>query len=415
MNCCYKIIALLIALVPFSSWAQDYPYDITQYNFVDYTKCKIIFSKDSTKYTKIYDKLDSMIRYGKSSLSVVQIGASHTQADIFSNQMRYRMQTFHPGLIGGRGFVFPYKMCKTNNPTNYIVRYTGTWNTCRNVEWKRSCELGISGASATTTDPNASIIVSMSPNNKIQYDFNTVKIFTAPHANMYDIVPTINMGMYDVSRIDSLGYIEFKFKNYQSIASFQLQKTDELQNSFTLYGISLENDNPGITYSAIGINGASLGSWLGCEHFARQVKLLQPDWFVIFLGVNDGNSYSFSPDVFYNNYDNFLSRILQQCPNALFTFIVPNDYYLYRKRPNPAVAKEQEEMLRLVNKYGASMFSIYDCMGGLGMSRVWVEKGLMAYDKVHMTATGYTFCADMFFNAFLKTFDNYLQNKIAKK
>jgi hypothetical protein len=54
-------------------------------------------------------------------------------------------------------------------------------------------------------------------------------------------------------------------------------------------------------------------------------------------------------------------------------------------------------------------------MGGLGMSRVWVEKGLMAYDKVHMTATGYTFCADMFFNAFLKTFDNYLQNKIAKK
>ena len=104
--------------------AQDYPYDIDFYDFADYSKAKITFDKDSSSFRKLHVKLDSMIRYGKSSLSIVQLGASHTQADIFSGQMRQRLQTLHPGLIGARGFLFPYKMTKTNNPTNYSIKYS---------------------------------------------------------------------------------------------------------------------------------------------------------------------------------------------------------------------------------------------------------------------------------------------------
>lgn len=409
----------LLALLMVVAWglaasAQDYPYDVEQFNYVDYSKAKLVFSKDSAKFQKLYVKIDSMIRYGKSQMSVVQIGASHTQADIFSNQMRMRLQTLHPGMVGARGFVFPYKMTKSNNPSNYVIKYSGTWQTCRNVEWKRMCELGISGASATTTDSTASLIISMNPKNQIDYDFNEVKVFTAPHADMYEILPTVEMGPYTVERVDSLGYLKFKFSRYQKVASFRLHKTNEYQRFFTLYGFSLENDNPGITYHAIGINGASLGSWLACEHFYKQLQFLNPDWIVIFLGVNDGNSYSFSQEVFYANYDAFLTRIQEYCPNTLFTFIVPNDYYLLRRRPNPAVEKEEEAMLQLVDKYGGSMYSIYDIMGGLGSSNIWVSRGMMAYDKVHMSVAGYVFTANLFFNAFLRSYDNYLQNKVRK-
>nr|MCR5455394.1 hypothetical protein [Bacteroidales bacterium] len=61
--------------------------------------------------------------------------------------------------------------------------------------------------------------------------------------------------------------------------------------------------------------------------------------------------------------------------------------------------------------YHESMFSIYDCMGGFGSSQTWMNNGLMAHDRVHMTMAGYQLCADMFFNGFLKTFDNYLEKK----
>ncbi len=400
---------LLVALI--GSWtvkAQDYPYDLPFYNFVDYSKAKIVFSKDSSDFRKLHVKLDSMIRFGKSSLNVVQIGASHTQADIFSGQVRYRLQTFHPGLVGSRGLVFPYRMTKTNNPSNYIAKFSGVWTGCRNVEWRKACELGISGASGTTTDPNAAITITMNPSNPVEYDFNVVKVFTAPHANMYDIIPAGEMGAYKVTKNVELGYMEFKFEKYQKVANFRLMKTSDEQRSFTLYGLSLENDNPGITYSAMGINGASLKSWLACEHFASQVKMMEPDWFVILLGTNDGFVSNFNAEQFYTNYDEFISRIKKTCPNAVFTFVVPNDCYLFRKRPNPATEQQEQQILRLVAKYNASMFSIYDCMGGFGSSKTWVENGLMAGDKVHMTVAGYRLCADMFFNAFLRTYDNYL-------
>lgn len=404
-------ILLFICSLGFAS-AQDYPYDVTQYPFVDYSKSRLIFGKDSSRFNRLYTKMDSMIIYGKSSMSVVQIGASHTQADIFSNQMRYRLQKFHPGLVGARGFVFPYKMCKSNNPSNYVIKYSGIWTTCRNVEWKRTCELGISGASATTHDSTASFIISMNPKNPIAYDFNVLKVFTAPRLGMYDIEPIPDMGPYTVQRDTARGCITFTFRKYQTVASLRLRKTDPLQSEFTLYGFSLENDNPGITYHAIGINGASLRSWNGCQHFATQLKCLNPDWIVVFLGVNDGNSVNFDPQQFYNYYDVFMQNILRECPDVVFTLIVPNDYYLLRRRPNPAVAKEQEQMVRLAEKYGASVFSIYDVMGGLGMSDVWVRNGLMAYDKIHMTGAGYNFSANLFFNAFLRSYDNYLQNKV---
>ena len=410
----FFIFTVLTALTQISFaqyYAKGYPFDITDYPFADYSKGVMTFSKDSAKFERVYSKLDSMIMYGKGKLNIVQIGASHTQADIFSDRMRYRLQTLHPGLVGGRGFVFPYKMTKSNNPINYRITYTGFWTTCRNVEWKKTCELGISGASATTLDVKSRISITMNPQYAVKYDFNEVKIFTAPQAGQFEIVPDEDMGKYTVEKIDSLGYINIKFEKYLKVANFHFEKTSEEQNSFVLYGFSLENDNPGITYSAIGINGASLKSWLSCAHFERQLQKLEPDWLVIFLGVNDGNSLNFSQELFYSNYAAFIERIKKYCPNTVFTFIVPNDFYLLRRRPNPAMEKEEQSIKELVNRYGESMFSIYSLMGGFGSSTIWVHKGLMAYDKVHMTAAGYNFCADVFFNAFIKSYSNYLDKK----
>ncbi len=417
-----KFVKLILALTFFyfikitSAISQDYPYDITNYNFVNYDKNKLIFSNDPTNFEKIFEKIYAMISNGNQRLNVVQLGASHTQADIFSGRMRYRLQSLHPGMVGSRGFIFPYKMTKSNNPSNYSISYTGFWSTCRNIEWKRACQLGLAGISATTYDANATLTIKMNPNNPISYDFNIIKIITKPYSpDMYDIVPDTKCGGYTVKRIDSLGLTEFKFDKYLKSAAFHLEKSKENQKEFTLYGISLENDNPsGITYSAIGVNGASIKSWLACEFFAGQLKLLQPDWIVVFLGVNDGNTTNFSQETFYNNYVQLLDRIKFHCPNVNFTFVVPNDFYLYRKRPNPAVAKEEDAIKQLVNKYKATMWSLYDMMGGFGSSLTWVNKGLMAYDKVHMTASGYTFSADMFFNAFLEAYDDYVEKKIRK-
>ena len=404
---------LLISNINISTTsAQDYPYDVRIYPFVRYDKNKIHFSNDSSGFVKIYQKLDSMIMLGKGHLNVVQLGASHTQADVFSNQMRYRMQTFHPGLVGARGFVFPYRMTKSNNPSNYSVEYSGFWTTCRNIEYKKNDILGLGGVSATTLNSDAKLKVVMNPTNLIRYDCNRVLIFAEPAATQqFEIIPDVCMGNYTVKKDSLNGIIEYNFDRYSVDASFHLERTDSTQDHFTFYGMSLENDNPGITYHAIGINGARIPSWTRCSYFSRQLTALKPDWIVIYLGVNDGNTTKFSQDVYYNNYVSLLNDILYYNPGVQFTLIVPNDYFLLRRHPNPAVQLEQNAIEKLVNRYNCSMYSIYDVMGGLGSCLDWLKFGLMATDKVHFSIPGYTFTGNLFFNAFLQTYDNYLEKK----
>ena len=403
---------VLLTITAFTATAQDYPYDITQYPFVRYDLNKIHFSKDSSGFNRIYQKMDSLIMYGKGKLTVVQLGASHTQADVFSNQMRYRLQTFHPGLVGGRGFVFPYRMTKSNNPSNYAVEYSGFWTTCRNIEYKKNDILGLGGVSATTLTPTATLKVVMNPKNLIRYDCNRVQIFVEPNSHsLFEIVPDVCMGSYTVSKDIENGIIDYHFDRYSVDASFHLERTDTTQNHFTFYGMSLKNDNPGVTYHAIGINGARIPSWIRCSYFSRQLQALNPDWIVIYLGVNDGNSTRFSQDAYYSQYVSLLEDIRSHNPNVQFTLIVPNDYFLLRRHPNPNVELEQKAIMQLVNKYNCSMYSIYDVMGGLGSCITWLKYGLMASDKVHFTVAGYTYTGNLFFNAFLRTYDNYLEKK----
>jgi lysophospholipase L1-like esterase len=219
------------------------------------------------------------------------------------------------------------------------------------------------------------------------------------------------MGNYTVKKDIENGVIEYNFDRYSVDASFHLEQTDTLQNHFTFYGMSLENDNPGVTYHALGINGARIPSWIRCSYFSRQLKALNPDWVVIYLGVNDGNTTHFSQDSYYSQYVSLLDDIRMHNPKVQFTLIVPNDYFLLRRHPNPNVELEQKAIMQLVNKYNCSMYSIYDVMGGYGSCVTWLKHGLMASDKVHFSVAGYTYTGNLFFNAFLRTYDNYLEKK----
>ncbi len=96
----------------------EYPYQIDQYDFIHYDLNKFAFFDDSSHFTELFSKYDQLVSKGEGKLKIVHIGGSHLQADIYSDRIRKRLQTFQPGSNGGRGFVFPYTIAKTNNPTS---------------------------------------------------------------------------------------------------------------------------------------------------------------------------------------------------------------------------------------------------------------------------------------------------------
>lgn len=410
----YVLVFMTIAIISkISTHSQQYyyPFEIEKYSFIRYDRNNFIFFNDSSKFENIFDKYDSLIIHGKGQLKIVHIGGSHIQADVYTNKIRQRFQDFNYGLTGPRGFIFPYKVAKTNNPSNFKVRYTGLWDYCKNTQQKRNCTLGLSGYSISTYDPHSSIQISINTDSTAYYDFNRIKIFHNHDTTNFDILLNHEEDTIKISINDTLGYTEYEFSRYRDELILNFCKSDSIQNHFTIYGISFENDDPGTIYSSVGVNGAKLNSFLGCNLFVRHLSALSPDLIIISLGTNDGYSRNFNSLQYKENYVQLLKMIQQAAPEAAVLLTVPNDSYLYRRYINRNTEKMRSIIFEIAGNNNFAVWDFFTIMGGLNSSYAWNLNGMMNRDKIHFNRKGYLFKGDLFFNAFLKAYENHITFK----
>jgi len=412
----YKGIVLLIILgfgwnVPDLAQPFEYPYEIEKYDFIRYDLNRFKFYEDSSNFEALYQIFDNLISKGEGKLKIVHIGGSHLQADVYSDRMRKRMQTFQPGINGGRGLVFPYKIAGTNNPTNFNVSYSGTWENCKNVEKRKTCTLGLSGMSVTTYDTNSTLTISLPENQSVNYDFNTIKVFHQHDSLEY------NFNLRSASIIQNIivekdyGYTEVLLEDYVDQITLTLEKKDSLQTRFVLYGLSLETQDPGVVYHSIGVNGAKIPSYLRCNMFSQHLQALEPDWVILSIGTNDAYNRYFKSEEYKISYDSLLSLISQSVPNAAILLTVPNDSYLYRRYINRNTDEVRKVINELAREHHFGVWDFYSIMGGLNSIIIWQRFGLARNDKIHFTRKGYILKGDLFFNAFLKGYDHYIDNK----
>ena len=176
---------------------------------------------------------------------------------------------------------------------------------------------------------------------------------------------------------------------------------------FSIMGLLPENDFNGITYHSMGVNGASLQSWLRCEKFEEQMTFIKPDLAIMAIGVNDANvEYGrFSKETFKTRYNQLLSKIYAVNPNCAIIFITNNDCVVRVGRRsyglNKNTALVQQAMHELAEQHNAAVWDLYEIMGGLGSISVWNEVGLANKDRVHFLIPGYNLLGDMLYNAII--------------
>ena len=176
---------------------------------------------------------------------------------------------------------------------------------------------------------------------------------------------------------------------------------------FSIMGLLPENNFNGITYHSMGVNGASLQSWLRCERFEQQMTFIKPDLAIMAVGVNDANvEYGrFSKETFKARYNQLLSKIYAANPNCAVIFITNNDCVVrvgrrsYGLNKNTAIV--QQAMHELAEQHNAAVWDLYEIMGGLGSISVWNEIGLANKDRVHFLVPGYNLLGDMLYNAII--------------
>lgn len=370
---------------------------------------RLLFPGDSLAMERFFDKLDTLLCTGESRVSILHIGGSHVQAGVFSQQMRDHLLNLAPGLTAGRGLVFPFM--KTNTPASLVINRNGEWDYSRNAV-PFSTRLGLAGASVATSDTAASFSIVTREKNPRDitplFDFNLVKIL-----GYGDMAPVVHFnndilhGCYD----EEEGSYTFRLPDYTDSLYVDFNGQN---GTFTVTGVYLDNGMPGITYHDIGVNGAKVESYLSCEDFERDMRLVRPDLVIFGIGINDAASDTFTKEKFISDYNDLIGLIHEVSPDCALLFITNNDSYKrvrknkYEVNPNGTVAREA--FLTLGKQHNGAVWDFFQIMGGLKSMADWQNQGLAQQDKVHFTNAGYTLIGDLLYNALMDRYLEHLKN-----
>lgn len=387
------------------------------YPFVQYDINNYAFhSKKSRNFELLYEKMDTLIKKNEGKLNFYHIGGSHLQADIYTNDVREYLQERWDGVTGERGWVFPFDLAKTNNPGNYEFSSPNKWKPYRSVNHKPKkydFDYGLLGAAVTCDDSLVKI--------KFKYDrttskppFNHIRIFH----NIGEFPFGMNFGPHEIlvsERTHNLeiGYSDIYFSDLIDSLNIDIYRLGKFAPELEIHGFILMNDNPGFSYTAIGINGAGLYTYLANIRFEEQLKTYPPDFFAFSVGTNDGNvPYNkFRPEVYKKNLQKMMDMVLRANPDCAILLTVPNDSYYKRRYLNKNIGRERDMIVELAKEYDMAVWDLYGLMGGLGSSRTWKNNKLMRSDLIHFTHVGYHFKGELYIDGMLKFMDQMEQRK----
>lgn len=396
-------------------FAQPWLKELPQYDFIRYDLNRLQFPGDTAGWERVFRKFDRLIYDGEGQVQFLQLGGSHVQAGTWSHEVRTRLQTLAPGTQGGVGFVFPYRSAGTNGPWHYAIEQQGKWLASKNIDRNSAGLTGLAGYAITTTDSAARLRIYFRQDAGPMYDFNKVKVFHLMDSTQFRIHWDHPEDVKKTVTYPGLGVTEFQLAHYRDTLDLHFVKTDSLQQHFTLYGFSLETSDPGFVYHSMGVNGASVPSWLRSDLLGPQIQALQPDVVVFSVGINDANTTDFSPAAYERNYDSLITRIRNVSPNTVFLFTTNTDSYYKRKYPNRNAEKVRDTMIRLAKKYNGAVWDTYGVMGGLGSVKKWQAAGLGQADRVHFTPDGYRLLGDLLSEAIADAYIQHVERRYAGK
>lgn len=409
-----KKISFCLWLLTLPIVAQTYVLDTIhdKYTFVNWKANTIKMAESSPAFKSFFRKLDTIAKGGKEKLHIFHIGGSHIQADIYSNRLRSYLQTMSSTTKGQRGFIYPYSIAKTNNPGNYKIKYDGKWSGYRCSVRKDSVAWGLSGVTAVFKDTLSNIKIIANGNNyhENMYDFNKIRIFYDNWSDDYEISFKQDSIVSKVTENKQAHFIEYALNTTVEEIEFCVRKVKDTVNAeFLMMGVELMNDNTGIEYTSIGVNGGSFSYYERCRYFKEQLLLYKPDLFIISIGTNDAYHPDFDPKAYKKYYTDFIKLIQQANPDCAVLLTVPNDSYYKRKFPNPRTRIARDIIYQVAEEQKMAVWDFYEIMGGFNSSQSWYTNKLMPRDRIHFTVMGYRIKADLLLQALANSWEKELQ------
>jgi lysophospholipase L1-like esterase len=177
-------------------------------------------------------------------------------------------------------------------------------------------------------------------------------------------------------------------------------------------------DRPGgITYEALGINGAEASLILRWNEsmLATYLQRRNPGLIVLAYGTNEATDANWMPETYQAMFSSLVQRLRAAVPAASILVVGPGDRWMRTRagwRIVPGIDWVIEAQRAACRENGCAFCDLRRRTGGKGAIRDWFTAGLAQADRVHFTAAGYQRLASALFDDLMAQYEIYKKARL---
>jgi lysophospholipase L1-like esterase len=334
---------------------------------------------------------------------VLQFGDSHTAADMFTGTLRTLFQAKWGD--GGAGFSYAgypfagYRIHGTKRAQSIDWTIEGT----KFRELGDDALAGLGGVSLSTDHAGSWVSLDADATSlEVQY-------LTQPGGGPIEISDGDQL-LTSGSTDGPIAAGHFDAPVEAGPHHFEVRTTEDAP--VRLLGLTTENTS-GVTYEAIGLNGAEASVFLRWDEALQQAYMEQanPALIVLAYGTNEASDRNWSEESYAAMFRQLVERCHRLAPQAAILVIGPPDRELRVGRkgwtPFTGVDRIVEAQRSVCAELGCAYWDQRSRMGGLGSMREWVSVDWAQADHTHFTEEGYTEMAGALFMDIVQQYQAY--------
>jgi len=216
----------------------------------------------------------------------------------------------------------------------------------------------------------------------------------------------------ELDTIDTRGELAAGFVRYETQPGphrFMLRTLD--RKPVRLFGWVADRAK-GVTYEALGLNGAEAGVILkwNPEMLATYLQRRGPALIVLAYGTNEASDPNWHHESYREMFAKLVARLRETAPTASILVLGPADRWRMARGRWELVGGIDDiiaDQRAVCRELGCAFWDWRSRIGGPGAMRDWLSAGLAQTDRVHFNSAGYRKLASVLFADLMKQFDIY--------
>ena len=340
-------------------------------------------------------------------LRVLHYGDSHVAADEWTADIRGHLKNVFGD--GGSGYSLAGRPWKSYRRLDVISGSTRGWHSDGLVGRPGDGAYGLGGVSMSSKAPRESIYIVAEAR---QFELFYLRQPGGGAMRIYDN----GVPVEEVSTAGEWGAGYYRYQAEEGSHKLEARTLD--RSPVRLFGWVTEKPS-GITYEALGINGADVPLLLQWNEQVLRANLRHrdPALIVVSYGTNEAGQKGWTLEKYRGAFARMIRRFREASPAASILVIGPPDRAARLRGKNWAALENLDLIVEAQRQAavmeGCAFWDQRAKMGGKGSLREWILAGMAQNDHVHLTLPGYRIIGDAVFRDLMNAYGVFVKAREA--